>query len=128
MTISKRITDGVIIDFNALVISLWGSAELLMSNKEPEKDRAKKRLEYAKKDIEKLEEDEGLFIEGLKHYYYFNSDEIQAIELSKFGQYIKEIEKGNLDNIINALKNLNNALEKKINNYFSPRRFEGAYL
>jgi hypothetical protein len=128
MTISKRIADGAIIDYNALVVSLWESAELLKSSKESEKVRAKKKLEAIKKDINLLKEDEGLFIEALEHYYHFKPDEIREIELSKFSQYVNTIENGNLDDAINTLKSLNGQLEKKLNDYFSLRRFEGAYL
>jgi len=128
MTISKRIADGTIVDLNALIVSLWGSAELLKYGKESEKARANKKLETIKNDIKGFKEDEGLFIEALKHYYHFNSDEIKAVESSKFDQYIKEIKGGDLDAVINTLKSLNNKLERKINDYFSSRRFEGAYL
>ena len=128
MTISKRIADGTIVDLNALIVSLWGSAELLKYGEESEKVKANKKLEAIKNDINGFKENEGLFIESLKHYYHFNSDEIKAVESSKFYQYIKEIKGGDLDTVINTLKSLNNKLERKINDYFSPRRFEGAYL
>ena len=128
MSISKRIADGTIMDLNTLVVALWGSAELLKYGKAPDKDRAIKRLEGIKEDIRKLERDEGLFIEGLQLYYHFSSDEIHAIELSKFSQYIKAIEEGHLDNTISDLRNLNNKLEEKVREYFSEKLPQRAYL